>query len=328
MPARTAVTIGNFDGVHRAHARLIAAGREHVGRDGRVIVLAFDPHPLTVLRPNDAPARLTTFEQRSQWLHLAGADEVVRLQPSSQVLSQKPNEFIAWVADQYAPSFIVEGPDFRFGRGRAGSVATLRELEAAFNYRTVVIEPVQTQLLDQSVVHVSSSTIRWLLERGRVGDATLLLDRPYELEAKVARGDRRGRELGVPTANLDAGDLLLPGDGIYAGRAILDDSREFAAAISVGNKPTFGEHPRICEAHLIGYDGPLDDYGWGLRLQFHRWLRDQLAFADGHQLVEQLQRDIRRSAECGVLSAGCGNAPAKRPLTQHSALSTEHSCGA
>jgi riboflavin kinase/FMN adenylyltransferase len=199
----------------------------------------------------------------------------------------------------------VEGSDFQFGRGRGGSIATLRVLESAHHYQTIVIEPVDAALSDQSLVRVSSSMIRWLLGHGRVRDAALLLGRPYELISKVVSGDKRGREIGMPTVNLAPNECLLPADGIYAGYAIVanhhsDAGRRgngeisYPAAISVGTKPTFGEHPRVCEAHLVGYDGPLDDYGWTLRLQFTDWIRDQLKYERVDLLIDQLKRDIER----------------------------------
>ncbi|MCP3905417.1 MAG: riboflavin biosynthesis protein RibF [Planctomycetes bacterium] len=292
MPESTAVTIGNFDGVHRGHTRLVQAARAEVGDDGRVIVLSFDPHPLTALRPDVEIRRLTGFERRTALLAAAGADEVVRLEPTADVLDRAPDEFIADVARRFAPSVIVEGPDFRFGRGRAGDVRTLRKLETTHGYRTVVIDPVEAALANQHVVRVSSSMVRWLLERGRVADAGMLLGRPYALQTTVVPGDRRGRTLGIPTANLDRGDDVLPADGIYAGTARRPDGRCYAAAISVGTKPTFGAHARVCEAHLLDYDGPVDDYGWTIDLRFERWLRDQVRYDDVARLVEQLQRDL------------------------------------
>jgi riboflavin kinase/FMN adenylyltransferase len=294
MSSPVAITIGNFDGVHIGHLQLVRAARSIVGDDGRVVVLSFDPHPITVLRGGD-PGRLTTFAERKRLLGDAGADEVVALNPTHQFLSQEPEEFLTAVIDPYRPSVIVEGPDFRFGRGRAGSVRTLHELEDKHGYRTIVIDPVEVALTDHSLVRVSSTIIRWLIERGRMRDVAILLRRPYELIGPVVEGDRRGRAIGVPTANLDHVDHLLPGDGIYVGSGRLPDGRAFPAAISIGTKPTFGRHPRLCEAHLIGYDGPLDDYGWTLRLQITDWLRDQIRFPEVGQLSEQMQRDIARA---------------------------------
>jgi riboflavin kinase / FMN adenylyltransferase len=210
------------------------------------------------------------------------------------------------IAESHSPSYIVEGPDFRFGRDRQGSIETLQAYESLFGYRTIVIDPVEAQLRNQHVVRVSSTLLRWLLARGRVEDAHQLLGRPFDLECPVVKGDRRGRTIGVPTANLDHGPLMLPADGIYAGRAMLVNENEhepalsavtYPAAISVGSKPTFGRHPRICEAHLIGYDGPMDHYGWTIRVEFHHWLRDQLVYREFDSLIEQLRRDLENTID-------------------------------
>lgn len=300
----TAVTIGNFDGVHEGHAALINAARGAAGADGRVVALVFDPHPLTRLRPEAAPARLSTFAQREERLRRLGADEVIQLTPSREFLALEAEDFLDRLVTRFRPAAIVEGDDFRFGRHRVGSVDFLRQRAGGHGYRVIVVDPVERALRDQSVVRVSSSLIRWLLGCGRVEDAATLLGRPYELTGRVIRGDQRGRTINVPTANLDHGEMLLPKDGIYAGRArrVADNDPAGAgewraAAISIGTKPTFGEHPRICEAHLLDFDGPLDDYGWTIQLQITHWLRDQLVYRDVQGLMDQLDRDLAATRE-------------------------------
>lgn len=289
----TALTIGNFDGVHAGHQALVTAARQVIGPGGRVVVLCFDPHPLAVLRPETAPPRISAFTQRERWLREIGADEVVRLTPTREFLQQTPEQFIAECVRQWEPAALVEGADFRFGRARAGSIDTLRQLEIRFGYRTVVVDPVEVVLQDQSVIRASSSLTRWLIAHGRVRDAAIVLGRAFEIEATVVPGDKRGRELGFPTANLQMPeDQLLPGDGIYAGIAQRDGQGDWLAAISVGSKPTFGKHARVCEAHLLDYHGHIDEYGWTIRLTFMHWLRDQLQFPGADALVAQLQRDV------------------------------------
>jgi riboflavin kinase / FMN adenylyltransferase len=295
MSEKTAITIGNFDGVHLGHQALIEAAHRAVPGITRVVVLSFDPHPITVLKPAASPARLSTFAQRKQWISEFERTELVRLAPTREYLSQTPAEFVQSVVDQFKPMVIVEGQDFRFGKGRAGTVETIRELGKTHSFATVVVDPVERALADQSIVRVSSSLIRWLLACGRVADASMLLGRPFEMSCAVKPGDKRGRTIGFPTANLDAVDYQVPGDGIYAGTATIPDGRTFAAAISVGTKPTFGEHARVCEAFLIDYDGPLDQYEWIVHLQFHHWLRDQLVYPNAGTLIEQLHRDVERT---------------------------------
>ncbi|MHC4414813.1 MAG: bifunctional riboflavin kinase/FMN adenylyltransferase [Planctomycetota bacterium] len=298
MPGSSAITVGHFDGVHRGHVELIKAARAAAGPGGTVTAISFEPDPLAVLRPQAAPKQLSKFEQRREWLTEAGADEVVALRPTPELLRQSPEAFLTRLVREYRPSVIVEGPDFRFGRDRAGSGATIERLQGSLGYRTVIIDDVETALSDQAAVRVSSSLIRWLISRGRVRDGALLLGRPYELRGEVVSGDGRGAgTLGVPTANLDHGDFLLPADGIYAGVAVRlsePGNPGFPAAISVGVKPTFGEHPRVCEAHLIGFEGSPDDYGWTMALRFHDWLRDQIAFDRVELLIDQVHRDIER----------------------------------
>ena len=295
MVGSTAVTVGNFDGVHRGHAALIEAARQAVGETGRVVALTFDPNPIAVLRPGSEPPRLTTYEQRRRILAEAGADEVVRLEPTPDFLGLEPYEFMKQLVDRFRPGAIVEGPDFRFGKGRAGSVETLREHGDQLGFRTVVVDPLEAHLTDQTLVTISSSMVRWLIARGRVRDAGRLLGHGYELTGPVVTGDRRGRTIGMPTANLRH-EQQLPADGIYAAQAVLPDGATRPAAVSIGTKPTFGEHPRLCEAHLIGYDGPLDEYDWPLRLIMIDWLRDQIRYDDTEALVAQLQRDVENTS--------------------------------
>jgi riboflavin kinase/FMN adenylyltransferase len=282
--------------------RLIEAARDAVGDGGRVVVLSFDPHPRSVLQPSHALERLTTFATRRALLCEHGADEVVGLDPSNGLLGLTPEAFLKTVVDEHHPSFIVEGPDFRFGRDRAGTVQTLRDHEATGGFQTRVIDPVEAVLSDCAIVEVSSSLTRWMLNRGRVRDASLLLGRPYAVGGTVRSGARKGRSIGVPTANLDTGDVLLPADGVYAGRARLYGGREFVAAISVGTKPTFGDHPRVCEAHLLDFDGPVDHYEWAMELSFVEWLRDQVAFSGVEALRAQLRRDIAATRAVGIPS--------------------------
>lgn len=297
MSEPVAITIGNFDGVHLGHRRLVSEARAAAGTNGRVVVMSFDPHPASILRPAALPARLTSFEQRVDLLLAEGADEVIAIVPTPEFLAQEPEAFIATIVAEHRPRHIVEGPDFRFGRGRAGSVEMLRELEERHGFTTRVIDPVSVPLDNCQLVIASSSMIRRLVGLGRMGDAAAILGRPYELAGTVERGDQRGRTIGTPTANIDTGEYQLPADGVYAGRARRGDGddRWYPAAVSVGTKPTFGRNPRSCEAHLIGYTGPLDDYGWAIRLEISDWLRDQIRYDDIDLLVDQIRRDIEQT---------------------------------
>ncbi|MFK7961329.1 MAG: riboflavin kinase [Phycisphaerales bacterium] len=298
---RSAIAIGNFDGVHLGHRRLVELARKAVGLGGRVRVLSFDPHPIALLRPEAIPARLSTFEQRSRWLQAVGADVVERLEPAGGLLSLSPEDFIGRLMAGDPPSVFVEGQDFRFGHRRSGTVATLAELGRQHGFRTIVADTVEQPLSNHQVVPVSSTRIRSLIADGRMRDAAGLLGRPYELDARTVSGEQRGRTIGVPTANLDPGDQLLPADGVYAGEATDCSGRWHPAAISVGSKPTFGgERASLAEVHLVSVpgeaapDAPLDAYDWPILVRVHDWIRPTMPFSGVDALVAQLGRDIDR----------------------------------
>jgi riboflavin kinase / FMN adenylyltransferase len=304
---RTVVTIGNFDGVHIGHAALIRRAREIAdgpGTTSRVVAMCFDPHPLTRLHPSSAPARLTTFARRAEQLGQAGADEVVRLEPSSRLLALTPEEFIGHLVQDLNPVAIVEGPDFRFGRGRAGDVGTLASQGAMHGFEVEVVPPVEAVMTDGTVATASSTLARWLVAQGRVRDAAAVLGREYEVEGTVVRGDQRGRELGYPTANLST-EGLLPGDGVYAGCGHLPDGREVPAAISVGSKPMFNGTARVLEAHLLAEPdmSGLPEYGWEIRVRVSKWLRDQMKFGSIDELKRQIDNDCRRAMPVGAVTA-------------------------
>ncbi len=318
------VIVGVLDGVHLAHARLVRRARamaRSLAGDGslvktpRVVALSFDPHPQTTLRPESLPpARLSTFDQRRAWLREAGADEVVALSPTKELLSQDPLTFVQSLRTRFNAVGMVEGPDFRFGRKRAGDTTLLQWLGAKLGMAVEIVQPVEAVLHDHSVVTVSSSLVRWLITHGRVGDAALLLGRAYEITGTVVQGDRRGRQLSFPTANIRT-EHHLPVAGVYACSAALPSGAVFPAAVNVGARPTFENAPPTLEAHVIlspdraGDDSAiakpwstlpdLPEYGWEIRLRFHHMLRDQVKFASLDALKAQLARDVRRTVDLG-----------------------------
>lgn len=303
MPPQTAITVGSFDGVHLGHAALLEAARSAVGSradGGRVTALAFFPHPMTTLRPEHAPPRLTNWEQRRELLLGAGADDAQRLAPTPEVLSLEPREFVERVVAEHSPTVWVEGPDFRFGKARRGDVDTLQKLGREFGFQGIVVPEREVILNDLTMAPASSSFVRWLLSRGRLADARCVLGRPYEVRGVVEQGDQRGREIGFATANI-AVESMPPADGVYAGLATLPDGAVWPAAISVGSKPTFGDRPRAVEAHLIGWDGALGGaaagYGWRIALTFISWLREQVRYDDLPSLIAQIERDVDRTRE-------------------------------
>ena len=245
------VTIGNFDGVHTGHRALVARARDLCARIGaaRVVALVFDPSPQAVLTGR-GPERLSTLSQRIDWLKACGADEVVHLEPSRELLELEPDRFVRLAVERWHAAGFVEGPDFCFGKSRSGNAQTLCRLAAELNLVAEIMPPVEVVLDDHLRVEARSSLVRWLLAQGRVADARRVLGRPYQLVGTVVQGDRRGRTIGYPTVNLRT-DLAIPADGVYAATATLPDGRELAAALSIGTKPTFGACARAIEAYLF-----------------------------------------------------------------------------
>lgn len=314
MATPSVLSIGTFDGVHLGHRAILTQARHLARANGappaRVVILAFDPHPASTLRPGTEPPRLTTRAEKVRRLRDAGADEVVILEPTRELLGQSAEQFIERVAATHAPIAVIEGPDFRFGKGRKGDMALLRQLGARHGFEVRVQEPVEVTLSNGFAAPVSSSLVRWLVAHGRMLDAALCLGEPYMLTAPVVTGEQRGRTIGVPTVNLDSaplGDQVAPAEGVYAGTVELHPPREHehdalepgprhTAALSIGTKPAFGERPVTIEAHLLDFAGDL--YGRTVSVRFARWLRGQAWFPSVESLQNQLHRDIATTRWC------------------------------
>jgi riboflavin kinase/FMN adenylyltransferase len=284
-----AVAVGNFDGAHRGHAALLATLRQQARAvDGPAVALTFDPHPVELLRPGQAPPLLTTPEDRARLLHELGADHVLVLCTDHAMLGLSAKEFFEQILRQrLAARALVEGVNFGFGHNREGNVETLTELCRPAGVGLTVVPPV---LIDGR--EVSSSRIRAALEGGGVEEAAALLGRPYRVQGRVTVGRRRGATLGFPTANLEQVPTLVPGDGVYAVR-VPRGGAVWPGAANVGPNPTFGEHARKVEVHLIGFAGDL--YGEALAVDFVRRLRDTRPFGSAAELVEQLRRDVEQA---------------------------------
>lgn len=304
----TAVTIGTFDGVHAGHRAILERARQAVGTGGRVVALAFDPHPRAVLRPGSEPGLLTTMPDRARLLTEAGADLVRRLDPASGLLNLTPEKFIRHVMTDFAPAVLIEGADFRFGKGRGGDPETLTELGAELGFEVIIVPDAEVPLADQVVRRASSTLVRDCLRAGRVSDAHTVLGRPYTLQSPVVPGDRIGRTIGVPTANINPATML-PADGVYAAAATLPSGDRLPAAMNIGTRPTVNGTQQRCEAHILGLPTSLGsesdhtwttltglpEYGWTLRLEPMAWLRDQVRFSSINALAEQLARDAARA---------------------------------
>lgn len=301
---RAVILIGNFDGVHLGHQALVKKAvdlAQSAPSATKIIALAFDPHPASVLRPGSEPARISTFQQRQDWLTRSGVHAVQRLVPTPALLDLTPEAFVDEILMPLSPLAVVEGPDFHFGKGRAGTPAVLRQLGAMRGFAVHIESPVEIDLNDHTLVTCSSTRVRWLLVQGRMSDVARVLGRGYAIRGTVVQGDRRGRTIGIPTANVQT-EQMLPGVGVYAGTAALPDGREVAAAISVSSRPTFGGVGVRLEAHLI--DCPpasgqanlpgLPEYGWPIEIRVHSWLRDDVKLPGLDSIRAQIARDVQR----------------------------------
>lgn len=284
-----AVTIGNFDGVHRGHAKIIErllAASARCG--GPAIVFTFDPHPVRVLRPDAAPPPLTWTDRKAELLAELGVDAVVAYPTDEALLNLSAEDFFrSIVLDQLHAWAMAEGPNFRFGHSRAGDIQLLHQLASQAGIQLEVVEPVSV-----AGEMVSSSRVRRLISAGEIATANQLLTRPYRIRGLVVHGAGRGNKIGFPTANIDGIDTLLPAAGVYAGAVERPTGRR-AAAINIGPNPTFGEHALKVEVHVIDWTGPL--YGQVLEVDFHARLRDIQRFENVEALKLQLDRDVAQA---------------------------------
>lgn len=289
----TVVTVGTFDGVHRGHqAVLEEIGRRARRRGSRSILVTFDRHPLTVVRPEAAPALLTTPDEKKAILAQSDLDYVAFL-PFTWTLSRyTPEEFIRLVLlDRFRVEELVIGHDHGFGRSRSGSIETARLLGAQLGFDVDVVEAVRAD-----GATISSTSIREALVAGDVERAERGLGRPYSFRGPVVHGLGRGRDLGFPTANLPApaGRKLLPREGIYAVRASLKDEIR-NGLLHLGPRPTFAGSPPSIELYLLDFDR--DIYGELVQVDFLARLRDVEPFASTAELVAQMRRDREQARE-------------------------------
>jgi riboflavin kinase/FMN adenylyltransferase len=280
LPA-AALTIGSFDGLHLGHQAVIGA------LDGgpRRVVMTFEPHPRCVLDPDSCPKSITSLDEKLRLLERLGVDDAIVLLFTKELAGRSAAEFMASVLAAVDLRRLVVGPDFALGHGRQGDVAWLRQHGAEHGYELVVAEPLSVRGQE-----VHSSEIRKLVTVGDVAGAARLLGRDFSLLGIVEHGHRVGRELGFPTLNLSlAPNKLVPGPGVYAGRARVGDD-SWAAAIGVGYRPTFGGTDLTVEAYLLDFEGDL--YQRRVEVSFAARLRDEVKFANAAELAHQMAADV------------------------------------
>jgi riboflavin kinase/FMN adenylyltransferase len=283
------VAVGEFDGVHVGHRAVI---------EGCDTVLTFEPHPLVVLRPQAAPRLLTSLELKADLIAELGVQEMVVIGFDQRFARRSAREFIDDVlVRRLGASHVAVGENFRFGHGAAGDTALL-QADPRFSTRAVPLVAIDGEV-------VSSTRVRALVGAGEMETAARLLGRPFRLRGEVVAGDRRGRTLGYPTANIVPDPALVcPGHGVYAARVLDDELDGVLAAVSVGVRPTFGSGLGVLvEAHLL--DRSEDLYGRRLTLEFIARLRGEQRFPSAAALVEQMRQDVRRTRELLASADAC-----------------------
>lgn len=289
-PGSATVTVGVLDGVHLGHRALLAEMSPSLSRT----VLTFEPHPVEVLRPGTPPRLITTLDERVGLLDGLGI-EVVGVLDLRVIKELEPEEFVTGIlVDRLSVSQLVTGVDFRFGKDRGGDVDLLARLGDRLGFAVIPVPIVST-----GADPISSSRIRSLIEEGRVAEANRLLGSRFAVANTVVGGDKRGREIGFPTANLRPPPRkLIPSHGVYACFAGLGEVRH-PAAVNVGVRPTFGGGDVLIEAYLLDFEGDL--YDQEIRVEFVEYLRPELAFDSVDALIEQMAEDV--SATRSILDA-------------------------
>lgn len=286
------IALGNFDGFHLGHQSVIGRTVAMARADGvPALVGTFDPHPARYFRPENPPFQLTTIDQRARLFAGAGVDGTVAFHFGDGLADASPEQFVAdWLVERLGATGVVTGGDFTFGKGRSGDFAMLARLGATFGLRVEHVAPV----MDGTDV-VSSSHIREALRAADVETAARLLTRPYTIEGVVEHGDKRGRVLGFPTANIALGDYQRPAYGVYAVRCRLADGRMVIGAANIGVRPMFDPPRELLEVHIIDFAGDL--YGQPVAVELHHYLRPEARFDGLEALVAQMTADCARAKE-------------------------------
>jgi riboflavin kinase / FMN adenylyltransferase len=293
---RTVVTVGMYDGVHRGHQVLIGAAVSRARAMRRpCLLLTFDPHPAEVVRPGSHPAILTSLDRKAELVAELGVDAMCVLPFTPEFMRLSPETFTHTVlVEQLHAAQVVVGENFTYGHKAAGNVQTLTVEGRRFGF---AVEGIPLAAVDDDAVTISSTYIRACVAAGDMASAGRALGRPHRVDGVVVRGDRRGRDMGYPTANVESPAFTaIPADGVYAGHLVTRDPRSgasrerFPAAISVGSNPTFQGSRRSVEAFVLDYDGDL--YGEHVGVEFVERLRPMIAFPDVEALLEAMAKDV------------------------------------
>lgn len=286
----SAVTVGNFDGVHLGHRAIIGKVIEQAKRlELPSVVITFDPHPREVIFSGRSAPAITTFAERARLIAEMGVDFLVRINFTPDFAGKSADFFMSEVMDKLAPKVVVIGHDFRFGKDREGDRDFLDQAGAKYDFE---VESVPVVEVDKKPV--SSSRIRGLIQAGEMGEARSLLGVPFHIEGEVVRGHGRGKGLGFSTANLRREARLLPPDGVYAAAAEWNGHR-FPAVVNIGDNPTFGDKALSIEAHIMGFSGDL--YTKRIRIALFERLRGEEKFNTPEDLVAQIEKDVARTLE-------------------------------
>ena len=283
------LALGNFDGLHRGHLKIIERVRRGAAEHGGTpMAMTFDPHPPRVVRPDKAPPLLMTKTQRLEALHRAGITCVAVVRFTHELSEWDPETFVRTVlADWLRVSEVWVGANFLFGHGRSGNFSLLRTLGQRHGFRADKIDPVRYKDFV-----VSSTRIRRLVAEARMDEAGALLGHPYYVDGTIVEGQKRGKTIGFPTANMVTDNELIPPHGVYA-TTMTVDGVVHAALTNIGVRPTFNETEATIETHLLRYSGDL--YGRGVRLSFVQRLRDERKFDSVDALRAQIEADERRA---------------------------------
>lgn len=284
------VALGNFDGFHAGHQAVVGRAVARARAAGRpALVATFDPHPVTHFRPGGAPFRLTTLDQRARLLAAAGVDAMLVYGFDAAMAGASPEDFVTrHLIGTAGAAEVVTGSDFTFGAARSGTAALLADLGARHGLAAEAVAPV----IDAGGP-ISSSRIRRALAEGDMAEAARLLTRPYAIEGIVGHGDKRGRTIGYPTANMDLADYQRPRYGIYAVTAALDDGRIVPGAANVGIRPTFEPPRELLETYLFDFAESL--YGRVVEVSLRHFLRPEAKFTTIEALVDQMDADCREA---------------------------------